>query len=272
MGNVQRPEYDSTPSPSVEEPDWMSNLDDKTSLAELSIVGTNHSVGLTGGDAVQTQAWTLDKQLRAGVRAIDIHVRHHYDDLVIYVGNVSQSQTYKEVEDTCIEFLKENPSEFILLSVQKDIEELEPHARTYYNEIKFRADQQAMYYWKNSGMPTVGQVRGRIVLIGNLACGIPGQYIISSPEISCPTLFQLQSSWNAQKQHLSQRFPKSNVRNTIVSASSPGVFPYSAARNLNEWFMNDMALFEMPLGLIWFNFPGTALINKIIRLNSFCKN
>jgi len=268
MGNVQRPEYDSTDTPTLQEPNWMSKLNDKTSIADLCILGTHNSVGFFGGDSVQTQSWALDKQLRAGIRALDIHVRHSVDDLLVYYGPAFQQISYNDVENICIDFLRENPSEFVLVNVQKQEEDVEPHSRTFYNELKYRADQKSMYYWRANSMPTVGQVRGRIVLLGNMAYGIPSQFIISCGDVgTAPTLFQLQSVWGQQKLHLAKKVPKNILRNTSVTSSSAGVYPYSAARNLNEWFMGELALFEMPLGIVWFDFPGNMLVNKIIGLN-----
>jgi len=268
MGNVQRPEYDSTPTPTINEPNWLSKIHDKTSIADLSILGTHSTLLLFGGDATQTQSWTLDKQLNAGIRAFDIQVKHTKEELLINNGSGYYQATFDEsVENICIEFLKANPTEFILINVQKQ-EDDEPHARTFYNEMKYRADQKASYYWRGNGMPTVAQVRGHIVLLGNMAYGISSQFIVSCIEVPpAPTVFQLQAVWTMYKLHLAKKVPKNILRYTNISSSSAGVYPYTAARNLNEWFMSDLALYELPLGIVWFDYPGNGLITKVIGLN-----
>jgi len=267
MGNVQRPEYDSTDTPVVNEPTWLSKIHDKTSIADLSVVGTHDSLLLFGGDSIQTQSWTLEKQLRAGIRALDIHVKHTKEDLLVHNGSGYYQTTFDNIENICIEFLKENTSEFILVNIQK-LEDEEPHERTFYNEMKYRAEKSA-FYWRGNGMPNVGQVRGRVVLLGNMAYGISSQYIVSCIEVPpAPTLFQLQSVWTMFFKHLGKKVPKNILRYTIVSSSSAGVFPYTSARSLNDWFMENLALYELPLGIVWFDYPGNGLITKVIGLNT----
>jgi 1-phosphatidylinositol phosphodiesterase len=57
---------------------WMSLLDNGIPLRKLSIIGTHSSMG-TGawGDAFQTQAQSLQIQMEAGIRALDIRCRHY---------------------------------------------------------------------------------------------------------------------------------------------------------------------------------------------------
>jgi len=269
MGNVQRPEYDSTDSPTLNEPNWLSKINDKTAISDLSLVGTHNSVAFFGGDSLQSQSWSLEKQLRAGIRGLDINVRHCRDELLVYCGPTYQHLSYNDVENICIEFLRQNPSEFLLLNVQKQTEEIEPHSRTFYNEIKYLVDQKSTNYYRGNSMPTVGLVRGRIVLMGNMPYGIPSQFIVACSDVlPAPTVFQLQLVWDQYKVHLAKKVPKNILRYTSVTSCSAGVFPYTAARNLNQWFMGDLPLFDIPLGIVFIDFPGNALITKIIGVNA----
>jgi len=268
MGNVQRPEYDSTDSPTINEPNWLSKINDKSAISDLSLVGTHNALAFFGGDSIQSQSWPIEKQLRAGIRGLDVNVRHYNDELLVYGGPSYQQLSYNDVEKICIEFLRENPSEFLLLNVQKQADEVEPHARTFYNEIKYCVDQKPTNYYRGNTMPNVGQVRGRIVLMGNMPYGIPSQFIVACGDVlPAPTVFQLEVVWGQYKLHLAKKVPKNILRYTSVTSSSAGVFPYTAARNLNQWFMGDLALFETPLGIVFFDFPGNTLVSKIIGLN-----
>lgn len=63
----------------------MANLSDNTQLRRLNIIGTHSSMSLgTWGDIFQTQESSLDIQLAAGIRAIDIRCRHYLNAFYIH--------------------------------------------------------------------------------------------------------------------------------------------------------------------------------------------
>ena len=64
---------------------WMGSFDDGVPLRQLSILGTHSSMSQgTWGDAFQTQASSLDVQMQAGIRALDIRCRHQNNRFQIY--------------------------------------------------------------------------------------------------------------------------------------------------------------------------------------------
>lgn len=100
---------------------WMRNIPDDTPVTVLSIPGT-HDSGCIGGPlgVAQTQNVDLCHQLDAGIRFLDIRLAQYQDDLVIHHDVVCMGKNYTEVLDICSDFLKEHPSETILMSIKDE--------------------------------------------------------------------------------------------------------------------------------------------------------
>lgn len=99
----------------------MRDIPDDTPVTALSIPGT-HDSGCIGGPlgVAQTQNLDLVHQLDAGIRFLDIRLAQYQDDLVVHHDVVCMGKTYTEVLDICAGFLKEHPSETILMSVKDE--------------------------------------------------------------------------------------------------------------------------------------------------------
>ncbi|XP_062291382.1 1-phosphatidylinositol phosphodiesterase-like [Scomber scombrus] len=53
--------------------DWMKSIPDETPISAISIPGTHKSLSLYGGVLIQCQVWTLDQQLKVGLRYFDVN-------------------------------------------------------------------------------------------------------------------------------------------------------------------------------------------------------
>jgi 1-phosphatidylinositol phosphodiesterase len=145
--------------------DWMKAVDGKQPLSRLSIPGT-HDAGaryepLPGTTKCQTL--TIEEQLNAGVRFLDIRCRHLKDAFAIYHGPVDQKLSFDEVLKTVGAFLKEHPSETVVLSAK---EESQPEGNTRSFDATFRsyiARQPGIWYLSDK-LPALDEVRGKIVL------------------------------------------------------------------------------------------------------------
>ncbi|XP_062291383.1 1-phosphatidylinositol phosphodiesterase-like [Scomber scombrus] len=51
----------------------MKSIPDDTPISAISIPGTHKSLSLYGGVLIQCQVWTLDQQLKVGLRYFDVH-------------------------------------------------------------------------------------------------------------------------------------------------------------------------------------------------------
>ncbi len=157
---------------------WMSVLPDETKLSTLSIPGSHEScarVEPLAGSAV-CQTLSVAEQLAAGVRYLDIRCRRVDNAFAIYHGMVSQNLTFDEVLADCYLFLERNPGETLILCVK---EEYDPKGENDSFEAIFKryvAASPERWYTKAS-IPTLGEVRGKIVLIRRFSasgvCGFP---------------------------------------------------------------------------------------------------
>ncbi len=53
---------------------WMETLDDEKFISDITLPGTHESLALHGGFIAECQAWSLEDQLKAGIRFFDFRV------------------------------------------------------------------------------------------------------------------------------------------------------------------------------------------------------
>lgn len=156
---------------------WMSYLDDSKLLSNISIPGT-HDTGATYIDAVQspqtsqtqTQKLYYPDQLRAGFRSFDIRMGErsggsakivHGSNLFTCKNRDGSIMHFSDIMKESKMFLSQNPSETIIMTIannggsNKDITaEIESYIIEPYSII-----------WDGEGVPTLGEARGKIVLL-----------------------------------------------------------------------------------------------------------
>src|SRR6266446_811457 len=96
---------------------WMSGVVDTTPINQMSIPGTHESCALYGLGPTQCQARSITQQLELGVRFLDIRCAYAEDlaaDFYIYHGGIYQEIQFSKVQDECVQFLTNHPSEVIL--------------------------------------------------------------------------------------------------------------------------------------------------------------
>ncbi len=213
-------------------PQWMTGLRDNVRLSELSIPGTHDTMSFYGGDIVQTQSMSLANQLESGVRVLDIRCRHIADIFAIHHGLVFQNTFFGDVLNIVIDFLKKNPGETVLMRVK---EEYDPAENTRTFEETFRD-----YYWKNysgsivvpsSDNPTLGEVRGKVVILQNFSAsqryGIDYGSFSIQDEYNLSTNWDLYSKWLDVKGYLKRANEESrDTKFMNYLTGSGGSFPY----------------------------------------------
>jgi 1-phosphatidylinositol phosphodiesterase len=151
-------------------PNWMKPIPDVTPLSAISMPGTHDSgtyafppqAMLT---SVVTQYQSIRSQLSLGVRVFDVRLT---DSLQICHGNIASSMDLylKDVLDQAFEFLKSYPSETIVMVFKQDkgssISSNLLHSVMYGNPLA--------QYWTDNRMPTLGDVRGKIVVVSRDGC------------------------------------------------------------------------------------------------------
>ncbi|MEU9046138.1 MULTISPECIES: phosphatidylinositol-specific phospholipase C [unclassified Kitasatospora] len=157
---------------------WMSLLGDNVKLSQLTIPGTHETCALYDGGAfgyAQCQEWRIPQQLQAGVRFLDIRCRVMGDVFTIHHDKIYQKINFGDVLNLCIDFLKSNPRETIIMRIRKEYTEGQDYRFSeifnYYMDGMDGKGNYRPWFWLPKtgslpdGLPTLGQVRGKIVPI-----------------------------------------------------------------------------------------------------------
>jgi 1-phosphatidylinositol phosphodiesterase len=197
--STSTPAFDSLTGAS--HPDWMSGLPDALGLGALSLPGTHDTLAIHGGLAPWAyeaqedhgdSAATLDAQLDAGIRAIDIRVRvvDNGTAFAIHHTDVYQNANFDDVLTHARAFLAAHPGETILMNLhgECDADTAEggsgsasighcaddPASTTTADRIRifrsYLARYPGLFYAptvtgvSTAATPQLGQVRGHLVL------------------------------------------------------------------------------------------------------------
>ncbi len=146
---------------------WMGDIDDNTLLSSVSIPGTHDTGALRIGgiyDLGTTQDHTIKQQLQAGVRFFDIRLGNKRGKLEVYHNFLKQGITCEQLFDDCREFLQNHPTECILMSIKQE------HGDSITDTLVQKIKQEPELWYTRYAVPTVGEVRGKIVLFRRFDC------------------------------------------------------------------------------------------------------
>jgi 1-phosphatidylinositol phosphodiesterase len=209
--------------------DWMSALPDELRLSDLSVPGTHDSgASRAGGDITLTQSMSLPEQLNAGIRALDLRVGSGPAcPLSIFHGIICQRISFSAIVNDLERFLTDHPGETLIVRLKKEHGSPDPAA--------IEALLAGRYYNGRSSNPTLGAVRGRIVL---LVDGLPkiGPLTWNGDNQSIQDHYALSNNWQlaAKWQHyvlpqLQAAGRASASQDTLFinfTSASGGGFPY----------------------------------------------
>lgn len=185
---------------------WMSYLDGNKKISELTIPGTHDTMtytitkGLIKGlpnEALEgilaslitnfplgplslasivaveviyrctnCQTLTLQGQLEAGIRFLDIRLRKEGNKLEAFHGGIRLHINFDEIQDVCINFLNANPEETIIVSIKNDDQKQENTEDIYsslwpsVNSAKYKD-----YWYTRDEIPVLKDVRKKMVLL-----------------------------------------------------------------------------------------------------------
>ncbi len=226
--------HDSGPGHNYTSPDWMGRLGDGTRLAQLSIPGTHDTMSHYGGDIAQTQSMDLATQLNSGIRALDIRCRHINNAFAIHHGIIYQKANFDDVMKAVTAFLAAHPRETVLMRVK---EEYDPTGNSRDFAATF-ADYLGKYpnkFWKyTSDNPTLGEVRGKIVLLQNFSSatqyGIKWSSLNIQDDFSMGTNWDLEGKWNKVSAQMDAAKANGGAAMYVnFLSASGGSFPYFVA-------------------------------------------
>ncbi|CAA7392518.1 phosphatidylinositol-specific phospholipase C [Chryseobacterium fistulae] len=150
---------------------WMSNITDSKNITQISIPGTHDSGALHDpvigpSYTAKTQNLTIKEQLNIGIRFLDIRCKVSDNGFAIYHGPINQNLKFENVVKSIKEFLQNNPSEFILLSIKK--EDLKKDNNNQFAKVfeeYLTGELGSIVYKDNKIFPSIKEVRGKVIII-----------------------------------------------------------------------------------------------------------
>ncbi|HAQ28868.1 MAG TPA: hypothetical protein DCQ76_03845 [Ruminococcaceae bacterium] len=161
---------------------WMKNIADETLLSMINIPGTHDSaarfVTAPTPQIFCCQDMSVKKQLLSGARFLDIRLvlSHKKFKAVHYIMRCRKNKElsggtllFDDILRDTAEFLKENPTETVIVSVKMDFG---VNVRDFYQSFVHRyiEPQKELWYTENK-IPSLGAVRGKIVLMRRCMLG-----------------------------------------------------------------------------------------------------
>uniref|UniRef100_A0A3P8U1D9 Phosphatidylinositol-specific phospholipase C X domain-containing protein n=1 Tax=Amphiprion percula TaxID=161767 RepID=A0A3P8U1D9_AMPPE len=247
--------------------DWMKSIPDETPLSAISIPGTHESLSLYGGPLVVCQVWTLDKQLKVGIRYFDVHVgiwfRTQKD---IYIRDshwmFDQHIHFNEVLRVILNFLDLHSGETVLLKVT---------FHGFYQEktkqlMKKLTDRFQSRIWTRLSVPNMQQARGKIVFLQSESVYI-GTENQKSYFFENNKLINVEGKIKLIKPHLCDHHM---VLTETAASALRG--PKSLARTVNKQLSDLVVQHQRSslnrgcLGVLSMSFPSADLIQNIIHI------
>jgi 1-phosphatidylinositol phosphodiesterase len=153
---------------------WMSLLSDNTNLAHISMPGAHDACALYEpfSGTAKCQNLSLSDQYNVGVRFVDIRCRHINNAFAIHHGQVYQNMNFDNVLNATINFLNNNPSECVVMSVKEEYNP-ENNTRSFEETFNSYVAKNPGKWYLGSTIPDLSQVRGKIVLLRRFGASAP---------------------------------------------------------------------------------------------------
>ncbi len=282
----------STTSSTTKGSDWMKNVSDSISLTSLSIPGSHdsgafHSIGDLSG---KCQDLSIIDQLNAGARFFDMRLQQRNNELKVVHGIVDQDLDFASTLNDFESFLKNHPSEALIVSIKKESNAVNTNA-TFDDSLKSALSSYSSN-WDLSGLipETLGKLRGKIFLISRYkdsTIGLPAYDGWLDPDSSTTNTFDIKKSnlhvqdyyklkdIEEKKNEILNCFDYSakNVDKLTLNFSScyflsafPPTYAGSSAKIINNWLPNEIQN-RKNLGIIVSDFVTSELCEKIYERN-----
>lgn len=163
--------------------DWMKNIPSDYLISNINLPGTHNSCAqfINFKLISKCQNKNIFDQLKMGIRFLDI--RFNFDGNNLFINHsflkCKTSRTKKEnllfsaVLASCEAFLKENPTEVILMSIKREAGKSEEETFDFFYNTY--AKNNDIFYLKNE-VPFLNEVRGKIVLFNRCGADIKTTY------------------------------------------------------------------------------------------------
>ncbi|MBY0244773.1 MAG: phosphatidylinositol-specific phospholipase C domain-containing protein [Sphingobacteriaceae bacterium] len=276
---------------------WMQYVSNETSLSALSIPGA-HDAGarfdalsdswilqkvfgsITSGTA-RCQHYRINEQLDYGVRYLDIRCRNNGSDFRIYHGVVNQNLSFDDVLNASYTFLRNNPTETVLMSIQ---EENSSTGQNFEDVLLRYISRNPNAWYTKDAIPKMSEARGRIVLVRNFnsskSTGISNSLRVKQDDY---VVRNVNSKWNAISSFLSNT-ERGYYNGRIAVNCANGYMPTkrkylwwstpeipnipSVSNPINSYLSSDFSNYrKRNVGVIQTDFISPDLCRNIIKTN-----
>ena len=149
---------------------WMQDIEDNRLVCKMSIPGTHDTGAYSGSWGIKTQDKNIEQQLNSGIRFFDIRLVHDNGVLKLCHASHTFNTTFVgDVLKTTVEFLKEHPSETVIMTIKRD-DDKDHDGGTKYRFALTKAlegDRALTPYMVKSFRSdfTLGDLRGKMLII-----------------------------------------------------------------------------------------------------------
>lgn len=151
---------------------FLSKIDNNTPLSQIALPGT-HDSGATRDFFIPATArcqWmSISNQLNAGVRYMDIRLTRVNGKIDVYHGPAYQGLSFEDVVTDVLQFLEQNPSETLIMCIKEEGDAKGENPELC-DMVKAVIDQSKDKWFTENRIPTLGEVRGKIVLMRRFWC------------------------------------------------------------------------------------------------------
>ena len=265
---------------------WMGELPDSTSLAQISIPGTHDSAARYGIAWCKTQSRSFTEQLEGGIRYFDIRNRRTGTSFALHHGPCFQHIMFGDVLNQMRDFFKRQPGEVILMRIKEEHDPIE--GSKSFAEIwdRYMERYGSLFLKAVSEIPSLGEARGKIVVLRNAEFSGYG-FQFPNPKKENP-LADIQDRYRvyhlvsfggdsvsiSQKSHLVKEFinnasDSSKLVLNHLSGAAVGTTPKRVAIDVNPDIYDYIGEHtgKRRLGVLIMDYPGDKLVYRIIKSN-----
>ena len=270
----------------IDRSNWMTLLGERMPLHAVIIPGTHDSGALYSIADVsgKCQTLTVADQLRIGVRFLDIRLQLVDNELRIVHSFVDQKTKFADMMADIAAFLRENPSEFLIVSFNQD-------ADPKHSDISFAEALESLLHEyddilnPSTTLPaTVGEARSKMHVIARYAdatLGVPcydgwkdddsfvlnGLYIQDNYRVdsSEEKFYDIVTAFEAA--NTGNYTLVLNYTSCYLTEGFPPIYAGLPAHDIHFWLQESLPLTDGPLGVLLCDFMTSELADLIIGRN-----
>lgn len=235
---------------------WMQDIEDNRLVCKMSIPGTHDTAADSGNAWVKTQDKNIEQQLNSGIRFFDIRLVHDNGVLKLCHGKHTFNTTFdRDVLKTTAEFLKEHPSETVIMTIKRDYD-LDHDGATKYRMALTKAlegDRNLTSYMVKSFKPdfTLGDLRGKMLIISRDGwITTPSGKVTSWPDNASFTSSIESTNGSSTTIHVEDHYESSASDKVSYVAQNVRKAQAAFSGHQNDWFITFSST-AGPNGLAW---------------------